>query len=96
MPAYKAVYSQTSYALIRALHPRIKAIIKNRIEEILENPYLGKALERDLAGYYSFRAKRYRIIYKIEDASRTIEIHYAGHRKDIYERFKELIGNMGG
>lgn len=94
MPAYKAVYSQTSAALVSALHPATKSIVKKRIQEILENPYLGKALERDLAGYYSWRAKRYRIIYRIDELNHTIEIHYAGHRKDIYERFKELIENL--
>jgi len=94
MSAYKAVYSQTSAALVSGLHPAIKPIVKKRIQEILGNPYLGKALERDLAGYYSFRAKRYRIIYRIDELSRTVEIHYAGHRKDIYERFKELIESL--
>jgi len=35
------------------------------------------------------RAKRFRIIYKIKDNDQKVEIHYVGHRKDIYELFKE-------
>jgi hypothetical protein len=31
--------------------PKIKPQIKTRLEQISENPYLGKHLERDLSGY---------------------------------------------
>jgi mRNA-degrading endonuclease RelE of RelBE toxin-antitoxin system len=58
---------------------------------LLESPFSGKGLERELSGYLSMRAKRFRIIYKIRDHEQTIEIHYVGHRKDIYELFKEAI-----
>jgi mRNA interferase RelE/StbE len=51
----------------------------------------GKLLEKELSGYLSFRAKRYRIIYKVEEDTKTIETHYIGHRKDIYETFAEQL-----
>ena len=37
------------------------------------------------------QAKRLRVIYKVQDNDQTPEIHYVGHRKDIYELFKEAI-----
>ena len=29
--------------------------------------------------------------YKVKDSDQIVEIHYVGHRKDIYELFKEAI-----
>ena len=48
-------------------------------------------VEFEISGYFSIRANRFRIIYKIDDKDQTIEIHYVGHRKDIYELFKEAV-----
>jgi mRNA-degrading endonuclease RelE of RelBE toxin-antitoxin system len=37
------------------------------------------------------QANRFRVIYRIRDNDQTGEIHYVGHRKNIYELFKEAI-----
>ena len=88
---YQFLYSETSRKQIRKLHPRIKPIVKSKIEKLQENPFYGKCLEKELSGYHSLQAKRFRIIYKVRDNDQTLEIHYIGHRKDIYELFKEAI-----
>ena len=88
---YRLVYSETSKNLIRKLHPQLKPIVKSKIERIKEDPYSGKYLENELSGYLSLRAKRYRIIYKIDDNKNTIQIHYVGHRKDVYELLGEQV-----
>jgi mRNA interferase RelE/StbE len=89
--AYKIIYSETSRRQIRKLHPDLKPLVKSRIEQIPPHPHIGKPLERELAGYLSLRAKRYRIIYKIKEDEWLIEIHHIGHRKDIYELFGEKL-----
>ena len=73
------------------MHPRIKSTVKSKIEMLQENPFSGKWLERKLSGYLSMRVKRFRIIYKVRDDDQTVAVHYVGHRKDIYELFKEAI-----
>ena len=88
---YRVLYSQTSRLQIRALHPRAGSIIKSQVDHLRANPYLGKALEKELSGYYSLRMKRFRIIYKFDDSARIIQIHYVGHRRDIYDLFKESL-----
>lgn len=88
---YSLLYSETSKRQVRGLHPDITSYIKNKLEQINENPYLGKHLERELSGYLSFKSKRYRIIYRIREDEKLIEIHYVGHRKDIYELFSDEI-----
>jgi len=86
---YQLLYSKTSRDQIKKLHPDIKSIIHNRLKTIAKKPYIGKRLERDLSGYFSFRASRFRIIYKIREEKQIIEVHYVGHRRDIYDLLKE-------
>ena len=89
MPDYRLLYSETSRNQIRKLHPELKSIIRSRLDSLRGRPLIGKKLERELSGYRSLRARRFRIIYKLNDDTKTIEIHYVGHRKDIYELFTE-------
>ena len=89
MMSYRLLYSEESRSLIRKLHPELKSIIRTRLKRLTDNPYAGKLLERELSGYFSLRAKRYRIIYKIDEEEQIVEIHYVGHRKDIYQLFRE-------
>jgi mRNA interferase RelE/StbE len=89
--AYRLVYSQTSRKQIKSLHPQIKPTVKSHIQTLKENSYMGKALERELSGYYSLRTKRVRVIYKIDHQNHIVQIYYIGQRKDIYEVFKEFL-----
>ena len=88
---YKLLYSQTSREQIRGLHPEIRSVIKSRIQGLREDPFPGKILERELSGYRSLRAKRFRVIYKVKEKKQVIEIHHVGRRKDIYQLFRESI-----
>ena len=88
---YKLLYSQTSREQIRGLHPEIRSVIKSRIQGLKGDPFSGKRLERELSGYRSLRAKRFRIIYKVDEKKQVIEIHHLGRRKDIYQLFRENI-----
>ena len=91
---YRLMYSKTCRDQIRSLHPQIKPIVKARIQELKENPFQGKALEKELSGYYSLVTKRFRVIYNIDHQSHVVQIHYVGHRKDIYELFKESLAKV--
>ena len=91
---YRLLYSETSRKQVKKLHPRLKPVIKSKIEQIREDPFIGKSLERELSGYFSVRTKRYRIIYRILEDKRIIQIYYVGHRRDIYELFGDEIRNL--
>ena len=92
---YQIVYSETSRKIIRRLHPSLKPLIKQKIESLREDPFLGKALERELTGYYSLRTKKFRVIYRLDHPGKTVQIHYLGYRQDIYDLFKQLITETG-
>ncbi len=91
MRAYRLAYAAICRRQILGLPPLLKPLVKRAIEQLQQEPYTGKRLERELSGYLSLRAKRYRIIYRIDEGAQTVEIHYIGHRKDIYEIFSEEI-----
>jgi mRNA-degrading endonuclease RelE of RelBE toxin-antitoxin system len=89
--AYRLVYAAACRRQILRLPPLLKPLVKRAIEQLAQEPHTGKRLERELAGYLSLRAKRYRVIYCVDEGLRTVEIRYVGHRRDIYEVFTEEI-----
>ena len=89
--AYRVLYSRTSRNQIKALHPQVTPVAKKYVERLKENPFLGKSLEKELSGYYSLRSKRFRIIYTGDHDSHIVQAHYVGHRRDVYELFRELL-----
>lgn len=91
---YRLMYSQSCRDQIRSLRPHVKPIVKARIQQLKENPFQGKALEKELAGYCSIGTKRFRVIYNIDHQSHVVQIHYVGHRKDIYELLKEFLAKV--
>jgi len=61
------------------------AILDYLVGPLLENPQrVGKPLRGDLAGLHSARVGAYRIVYEIDQASRTVRVIYIDHRVDIY------------
>jgi len=82
--------------LLSKLHPENKKLIKNALKEIINSPYSGAALQGELSGFRSFKPKRYRIIYKISEENRRIEIYHIGHRRDVYEQFRDLLNKFKG
>lgn len=60
------------------------------IDGLQKNPDAGKLLSEELAGYRSYRIGKYRLIYRIAEA--TLVLEAVGPRSDIYERFVLEIG----
>lgn len=89
MSPYCILYSKTARSLISKLHPEIKPIVRSRLDKLKKEPFLGKRLQRELSGYRSLRTGRYRIIYKIDEDKKTLQTHYVGHRRDVYELIAE-------
>ena len=76
--------------LIRGMHPILKKRIRAAFNEILKDPFCGKALKEELAGLRSFRIKRFRIIYKVI-SKKEISIVALGPIKYIYEETYRII-----
>jgi mRNA-degrading endonuclease RelE of RelBE toxin-antitoxin system len=52
---------------------------------LVDRPHVvGKPLARELAGYHSARRGAYRVVYRIDDGSRTVHVVRIDHRADVY------------
>ncbi len=93
-PMYKLKVPDDIAELIRNMHPYLKKKAGASLQTILSDPYSGKALKDELAGLRSFRAGRFRVIYRISD-QKLIEIVAIGPRENIYEETFRLLKKKG-
>jgi mRNA interferase RelE/StbE len=75
--------------LIRGLHPQLKRKVRAALEQVLADPLSGKALKAELAGLWSFRVGRFRLIYRPQ--RRQIDVIAFGPRERIYEETYRLL-----
>ena len=96
MIKYKFRFTPEAAKLLRKLHPDNKKMIKNGLKILQKNPDTGRDLQEELSGFKTYRIKRYRIIYKIDEEQRMISIYHVGHRSDVYEQFQILLKSVSG
>ncbi len=77
--------------LIARLPPEIKQLIRSAIDDLRENPRKGAELAGGFAGYRSLKSRRYRIVYRLNEEERTLDIYHFGHRRDVYESLRALL-----
>jgi len=77
-------------ALLRGLHPQIKRKLRGALEAIAADPGCGKPLKEELAGLWSLRVGKFRVIYRVKSA-RQVDLIAFGPRERIYEETHRLI-----
>lgn len=77
------ISAQATRKLKQISKRRRKAVVE-ALEEIKEDPYLGKPLKRELTGRYSYKLGVFRIIYKINRRDKVVEIITVDHRASVY------------
>ena len=77
--------------VIRHLSPELKRSVKHAIRAISADPHCGDSLQRELADYWKYRVRRFRIVYSIDRAGRVIRIVAVGPRRTIYEEVAEQL-----
>ncbi len=61
------------------------AVVEFMLGPMCENPRrVGHPLQRELAGLWSARRGAYRVVYEIEDETRTVTALRIDHRSDVY------------
>ena len=91
MRVYRVRYTPEATGRIRKLHPDIKKQIRAPAERSVQSPLEGHPVQAELSGLRSYRIGRYRVIYRISDAERAIEILLVGPRRDIYEELRKNL-----
>jgi len=85
--AYTVQYDAQAVAELKKLPPKLgKRIIKkiNWLAENFEQVNLFP-LSGNLSGFHKLRVGDYRVIYSLDQNSKTIIIEKVGHRREIYK-----------
>ena len=91
MSKFFARYTPECSRLIAKLPPEIKRLVRSSIDTLLDKPEIGTELTGELDGYYSYRIRRYRIIYRVNEDESSIDVYHVGHRHDVYETLRSLL-----
>lgn len=91
MKKWKMRFTPEAWRIISKLPPARKKQIKQVLVDLRRNPYEGKNLQEELFGFNSLRAKRYRIIYDLDEPDQLINVYHIGPRRDVYEQFQRLL-----
>ena len=94
MKKFKMRFTLEASRLLSKFHPESKMLIKKALNDLQQNPYLGNDLQEELYGFKSFKIKRYRIIYNVDEDTNFVQIFYVGHRRDVYEEFRLLLNKL--
>jgi len=94
MKKYGMKFTPETSRILSRFHPENKKLIRSALEDLRKNPYAGSDLQEELHGFKSFKLKRYRVIYNIDEEENIIQIFHIGHRKDIYEQFNRLLNEL--
>ena len=94
MKDIRLTFTPEAAKLLSRLHPESKKFIKEGLTELQQNPHLGDDLQQELSGFKSYKIKRYRILYDINEEEGVIQVYYVGHRRDVYEQFRDLLNNL--
>lgn len=70
---------------LKLIKNRYQHAISVALEEIKEDPTIGKPLERKLTGRFTYRVGVYRIIYTINKKDKIVTLLFAGHRAMVYQ-----------
>jgi len=83
---YRLVVAASAERTLRRLPKRVAAaVVEFMLGPLRSDPSrVGHPLRRELAGLHSARRGPYRIVYEIDDATRTVSVLRIDHRSDVY------------
>ena len=93
MSKFVARYTPECSRLISKLLPEIKRLVRSTVDALLTKHEMGTALTGELDGYRSYRVRRYRILYRVNEEASCLEVYHVGHRRDVYETLRSLLLN---
>ena len=82
--------------MVSKLHPETKKMMRSAMDDLRRNPHLGEDLHEELAGFKSYKPRRYRILYKLNEDENVIDVYYVDHRRDVYDEFRILLKGLQG
>jgi mRNA interferase RelE/StbE len=80
--SFEIVFSTRAIQYLQRVVKPVRIEILKKIQQLSENPEIGKPLTNKLKGCYKLRVGKYRVIYTLE--KKIVNITKIGHRKDVY------------
>lgn len=80
--------SEQATRFYEGLSGKHKRQMASAFDRLMQDPHIGKALQGELKGYWSYRVGVYRVIYLIRHAEIIVEVLRIQHRKEVYEKFR--------
>jgi mRNA interferase RelE/StbE len=84
--AYEVILSVDAAKSIRKLPKQVQRAVVAALTALETDRRAGKPLIGELVGIWSLRRGDYRVLYRIDDRERRVEIARVGHRRDVYRR----------
>jgi mRNA interferase RelE/StbE len=94
MKKFGMKFTPEASRILSRFHPEIKKLIKQALNELRRDPYSGTDLQEELWGFKSFKLKKYRVLYNINEEENIIQIFHIDHRKDVFEQFNRLLNEL--
>jgi len=82
--AYEVVVAASTARDVRRLPIAVRRSTFAALESLAAEPRIGKPLTGALSGLWSLRRGDYRVIYRIDDPERRVEVARIVHRRDVY------------
>jgi len=71
---------------VRRLPEKTQSAVIEALDVLAADPRAGKPLSGELVGIWSMRRGDYRILYRVNDQDRRVEVARVGHRREVYRR----------
>ena len=81
---YQVVVSAEARKSVRRLATEVHAAVVAALAGLATEPRAGKPLVGELRGVWSLRRGDYRVLYRINDKTKRVEVARIGHRRDVY------------
>ena len=81
---YQVVVSAEARKSVRRLAKEVHDAVVAALAGLAAEPRAGKPLVGELRGLWSLRRGDYRVLYRINDKTKRVEVARIGHRRDVY------------
>jgi mRNA interferase RelE/StbE len=85
MPAKTLILPQKVQKSANKLPRHIQKHLPKALLSIKQNPFIGIKLHGELAGYYKYRIGDYRLVYRFNTKTSTVEVVKIEHRQGVYK-----------
>ena len=86
MSGYRAVLAASAVRSLRTVPPRVaEPLVAFIFGSLADNPRRrGKPLQRELEGRWAARRGDYRVLYRLDEDTKTMYVLKIGHRSNVY------------